>query len=414
MVMGVLPCGYGAGIAGASARLRLAARFACPRRTVLPLRGRTDNQNAASLGARAQKGLTILADAIFTAFRLQAGACRLLGSPLYAQLLEAALADLRADGPMARLVEGFDGDPLRGFLPLRVLGAVHERALAGESPELARFYPSLNGRPEWPAVWEAFRELVRAQREALLPGLASFPQTNEVRRCSGLLGGFLQIARETRLPLRLREMGASAGLNLSWDRYHYTLAPHGWGDPGSPVRIEAEWRGPPAAFEQQPAIESRAGCDLAPVRIDDPAKVRWLEAYVWADQPERLAQLRAAIALAREDPPRVARESAAVWLERELREPVPGVATVVFHSAVWGFLPAEEQARVRELLHAAGSRASAEAPFAWLSHEDETGHGRVTVRLRLWPGGKSRALCEGHPHGRLVRWGEPPPRAPTA
>ena len=310
---------------------------------------------------------------------------------------------------MARLVEEFDGDPLRGFLPLRVLGAVHERVLAGQAPGLARFYPTRNGRPQWPAVWEAFRELVSTQREALLPGLSKFPQTNEVRRCSGLLGGFLQISRETGLPLRLREMGASAGLNLAWDRYQYALASHRWGDPRSPVRIDAEWHGPPAEFEQRPAIESRAGCDLAPVRIDDAAQARWLEAYIWADQPERLAQLRAAIALAREDPPQVARESAAVWLERELREPAKGLATVVFHSAVWGYLPAEEQARVRALLEAAGSRARADAPFAWLSHEDESGYGRVTVRLRLWPGGRSRALAEGHPHGRLVRWGDPPP-----
>ena len=354
----------------------------------------------------------ILPEEFFTAFRLQAGACRLLGSPLYAELLEAAQEDLRADGPMARLVEGWGGDPLRGFLPLRVLGAAHERVLAGEAPELARFYPTRGGRPEFPAAWEAFRELVRTQREALRPGLASFPQTNEVRRCSGLLGGFLQIARETGRPLRLREMGASAGLNLAWDRYQYRLAPHRWGDPRSPVRIDAEWHGPPAAFEQRPEIESRAGCDLAPVDVTDAARARWLEAYIWADQPERLAQLRAAIELARRDPPRVARESASSWLERELRAPVPGVATVVFHSAVWGYLPAEEQARVRELRRAAAARASAQAPFAWLSHEDEAGYGRVTIRLRLWPGGESRALAEGHPHGRLVRWGEPPPAAP--
>jgi hypothetical protein len=314
---------------------------------------------------------------------------------------------------MARLVEGFAGDPLRGFLPLRVLGAVHERVLAGQAHELARFYPSLGGRPEWPSVWEAFRELVSTQRDTLLPALARFPQTNEVRRCSGLLGGFLQIARETGLPLRLREIGASAGLNLAWDRYHYALAPHRWGDPGSPVRIEAEWHGPPAAFEQRPRIESRAGCDLAPVRVDEAAQARWLEAYVWADQPERLAQLRAAIGLARNDPPRVARESASDWLARELREPVAGVATVVFHSAVWGYLPAEEQAQVRELIETAGARARAQAPLAWLSHEDEASHGRVTIRLRLWPGGESRALAEGHHHGRLVRWGEPPPGAPA-
>ena len=66
-----------------------------------------------------------------------------------------------------------------------------------------------------------------------------------------------------------------------------------------------------------------------------------------------------------------------------------------------------------ELLEAAGSRARADAPFAWLWHEDETGYGRITLRLRLWPGGKSLALAEGHPHGRLVRWGEPPPGSPT-
>jgi len=314
---------------------------------------------------------------------------------------------------LARLVEGFQGDPLHGFLPLRVLGAVHERALAGDAPELARFYPTLDGRPEWPAVWEAFRGVVGAQREALLPRLASFPQTNEVRRCAGLLGGFLQIARETRLPLRLREIGTSAGLNLAWDRYHYALAPHRWGDPRSPVRIEAEWHGPAAAFEERPRVESRAGCDLSPIRVADASEARRLEAYIWADQPERLARLRAAIALAREDPPRIARESAASWLERELREPAPGVATVVFHSSVWGYLGAEEQARVRALRAAAGASAREDAPFAWLSAEDEAGWGRMTIRLQLWPGGESRALAEGHPHGQLVRWGAPPPGAPS-
>lgn len=357
----------------------------------------------------------MIPEATVTSFRLQAGACRLFGSPLYAGLLEAALADLAADGPLARLVEDFEGDPLRGFLALRVLGAVHERVLAGQAPALARHYPTSGGRPEWPAAWHAFRDLVDAQREALLPRLASFPQTNEVRRCGGLLGGFLHVARETGLPLRLREIGASAGLNLAWDRYRYTLGPHRWGDPRSPVRIDAEWHGTAAAFEQRPAIESRAGCDLAPVRIGDPTQARLLEAYVWADQPERLAQLRAAVALAREDPPRLDEAAAGAWLERELRTLPEGVATVVFHSAVWGYLGAEEQARVRERITAAGAAATPRAPLAWLSHEDETGYGRVTVRLRLWPGGQPLALAEGHPHGRLVRWGEPPPgSAPEA
>lgn len=355
----------------------------------------------------------MISDATLTAFRLQAGGCRLYGSPLYAQLLEASLADIEARGPVARLIESFAEDPLRAFLPLRVLGAVHERVLAGEAPALARFYPSANGRPEWPGVWHAFRDVVEAQREALLPRLANFPQTNEVRRCAGLLGGFLLVARETGLPLRLREIGTSAGLNLGWDRYRYVLGPHRWGDESSPVRIDAEWHGGAAAFDERPRIESRAGCDLSPVRIEDPAQARLLEAYIWPDQPERLTQLRAAISLAREQPPRIERARARDWLARELAEPAEGAATVVFHSAVWSYLDAQEQADVREIFAAAGRRAQPRAPLAWLSHEDESGWGRVTIRLTRWPGGEAVALAEGHPHGRLVRWGEPPPAPPA-
>jgi hypothetical protein len=353
----------------------------------------------------------VLSQAVFDSFRLQVGGCRLFGSPLYAQLLEAALEDLAAGGPIARLVADFGEDPLRGFLPLRLLGAVHERVLGGQAPELARHYPTSGGRPSWPGVWQAFRGVVEAQPDALRPRLATFPQTNEVRRCSSLLPAFLEIARETGLPLRLLEIGTSAGLNLAWDRYHYSLGPYTWGDPRSAVRIEAEWSGEAAAFDARPRVASRAGCDLAPVRVEDPAQARLLEAYVWADQPERFAQLRAAIALARESPPWIAQASAGDWLADALREPAPGVATVVFHSAVWIYLAPDEQARVRALLLAAGARARPDAPLAWLSLEDEGGYGRITLRLRLWPGGASRALAEGHPHGRLVRWSAPPPPA---
>ncbi|MDJ0847677.1 MAG: DUF2332 family protein [Myxococcota bacterium] len=62
-------------------------------------------------------------------------------------------------------------------------------------------------------------------------------------RCAGLLGGFLTLARETALPLRLREIGCSTGLNLHWDRYHCALGAHRWGETRSPVRIAAEWEG---------------------------------------------------------------------------------------------------------------------------------------------------------------------------
>ena len=36
-------------------------------------------------------------------------------------------------------------------------------------------------------------------------------------RSSALIGGYLLVARETGLPLRVLETGASAGLNLRWN-----------------------------------------------------------------------------------------------------------------------------------------------------------------------------------------------------
>jgi hypothetical protein len=245
-----------------------------------------------------------------------------------------------------------------------------ERMLAGEAPELARFYPSVGGEPEWPGVWQAFLGVVEEQREALLPRLESFPQTNEVRRCAGLLGGFLEIAVRTGLPLRIREIGCSAGLSLHWDCYRYELGPHRWGDESSPVCLATKWKGGRPPLESRPVLSSRAGCDIHPRRIEDPEQARLLEAYVWPDQPDRLEPLRAAIGLARANPARVDEARAHAWLEGELADAPEGDFTVLFHSAVWLYLPPREQERIRELVAARGARATPLSPLAWLRHED--------------------------------------------
>jgi hypothetical protein len=335
-----------------------------------------------------------------TALRLQAGGCRHYGSPFYADLLEAGLSEIGRGGPLERAVADWEGDPLRGFLPLRLLGAVHERVLAGAAPELARFYPTAGGRVRMPEAWLAFRDVLEAQRDVLRASLDRWPQTNEVRRCASLLGGFLWIAERLGRPLHVREIGASAGLNLLWDRYRYALGPHRWGDPDAPVRIEAAWQGGPAPFGARLAVASRAGCDLAPVRIGDPQQVRRLESFVWADQPERLVELRSAVAFARRDPPRLDAASAADWLESELAALEEGAAVVLYHSAVWMYLDPAERGRIRALLDARAARA----PLAWLRQEHRDGVGPVEIRATLWPPGRESLLAEGHPHGRSVHW----------
>lgn len=73
-------------------------------------------------------------------------------------------------------------------------------------------------------------------------------QTNEVGRCAALLFGFLTVAGKDPPPLRLLEIGASAGLNLRWDRYRYEANGFAWGPADSQVRVELELNGEPPAL----------------------------------------------------------------------------------------------------------------------------------------------------------------------
>jgi hypothetical protein len=121
------------------------------------------------------------------------------------------------------VLQGHERDPGPSALALRLMGAVHRLVLRGDAPALARHYPSAGGRPGDP--WPPFLDVLRDWREELAPMIEQPVQTNEPGRCAALLGGFLEVARDTGLPLRLLEVGASAGLNLRFDAYR--AATHG-------------------------------------------------------------------------------------------------------------------------------------------------------------------------------------------
>jgi hypothetical protein len=226
-----------------------------------------------------------------------------------------------------------------------------------------------------------------------------------VRRSACLLPGFLTVAAATGLPLRLFEIGASAGLNQLWDRYHYDLGEVGaWGDAASPVRLDTAWTGGPPPREATVAIVSRAACDRKPVDIRDPGARRRLRAYMWADQFERLARLDAAIELALTAGTRVEAEDAVSWTARRALPDV-GAATVLFHSIFWQYMPAESQAALSAVVGALGARAAPTAPFAWLRMEPAPANpADIELRLTLWPGGEDRLLAHVHPHGATVDW----------
>src|SRR5262245_3442006 len=195
-------------------------------------------------------------DTLAAAFRKQARYCAQLGSPLWAEAMDEVARAIEADGVFGRLLADWEGDVERGILPLRLFGGFHHLALAGEAPALAARLPSTDGTPDG-SLRPALLETLARHEERLRRYLDHPPQTNEVGRAAIFLGGFLEIAARSGLPLALCEIGASAGLNLCWDRFAYELGPHRWegDDPG--LTLTSEWRGPAPRLDMRPVIASR-------------------------------------------------------------------------------------------------------------------------------------------------------------
>lgn len=321
-------------------------------------------------------------------------------------LLERAAADVDARGPVHAVLAERAGEPPGTALALRFMGAVHRLVLEGRAPDLAAFYPSVGGRREPGEVWPAFRAVVADRRDEIRRLLDGPCQTNDAGRSAALLAGFLWIAREWGLPLRLLEVGASAGLNLRWDQFRYEGAGAAWGDPSSPVRLVDVFDPPPPPLEGTPIITERWGCDPAALDPSEDETRDILRSFVWADQVERLRVLDGALEIARRVPAVVDRAGAGEWTADRLAEPVGGTATVVHHTVVLQYLDAEERQEFEATLRSAGERSTKRAPLGWLRMEPPDWRRSVEheVWLTMWPGGVERRLALAGPHGRPVRW----------
>lgn len=317
----------------------------------------------------------------------QAAACRHAGSELYGRILDGVREDVAAGGVAAELLAPHQADAFGSVLALRLLGALHRIVLEGRAPGLAAHYPSAGGDASLPGAAASFLAALAEHRDEVARRLHDGVQTNEVGRCAVLVGGFATVARRTGLPLRLLEMGASAGLNLRWDAYGY--------DPSM-------WEGPapdlPAAF----AVAERRGCDPSPIDpTTEDGRLR-LRSFVWPDQVERRSRLDAALEVARRVPAVVEHADGPTWVAERLAEPSDGLATVVVHSIVLQYLPADRRRAFREQMAAAGTRATAAAPLAWLRMEP--GGDAAELRLTTWPGGREELLATSGFHGPPVRW----------
>jgi hypothetical protein len=187
----------------------------------------------------------------------------------------------------AELCRRFVDDPRVGAIggtPLQLLAGLHYLVLGGEA--------------SWDEVdLDAHAEfLERFVREHGV-------QTNEVQRSWVLLPLFLHAVGGQ--DVHVVELGASAGLNLVFDRYRYRYEAGEWGPADAPLELTGEERRPLPAelLARGLRVRSRVGIDLDPVDVSTDEGARLLRSFVWAGQEERLARLDQAIRALRTDPP---------------------------------------------------------------------------------------------------------------
>lgn len=342
---------------------------------------------------------------LLRSLRLQGQLCADLGSPMYGDVLDRVAADVEAGGVFAAILSGHENDPGRLALPLRLLGGLHRLALDGRASALRRWYPSTGGQWDAEAAWPDIALAASDHADLLRAALDQPPQTNEVGRSAALIGGLLILAHRFGLPIRLFEIGCSAGLNLRADHYRYRHPGGQWGPADSPVTIDDAWRGqlPPAAALR---ITERHGYDIAPLDATSRDGELILLSYVWPDQPARLDRLRGAISIARRVPAPLQRRNAVDAVAG--LSVAAGALTVLWHSITWQYLSAGEQTAVRAGIDALGAQARADSPFTHLMLEPQRRRPdspvEFTVRARSWPGGDDELLGGCSPHGPPVTW----------
>jgi len=333
-------------------------------------------------------------------------------SELYERLAEVILAE-------PSMVSILDAAAPTQRHPGLLLSALHDRVLAHPEEALARWYPSVTGRPTpaedpGPALRTFFaahaleiRELVATRRT----------QTNDPLRCAPLVFAFATVQEEVGRPLGVVELGASAGLLLLLDRYHYEYPGVGSvGDPRSPVRLVSEPRGSarPPLPARLPEIGSRVGIDLAPVDPRDARETRWLLACILADRLDRVERFRGALALARRDPPRLVRGDFTIRLPEVVAGVPEDQQVCILDSYSLVYLTPEQRAAFAATIAELGRRRDLD----WISSErpgtipgllepvpPEDPYATFVAWTAFRDGRRrDRVLARAHTHGAWIEW----------
>ncbi|SFI61788.1 DUF2332 domain-containing protein [Jannaschia pohangensis] len=330
------------------------------------------------------------------AFAAQARVCPALGSPFMGQLMGVIGARITPDhGTLARRMFDWPGDvsSAGASLPLRLAGGLHALVLQGDDALVVVYPPNAVGDD---ALWDAVSGAMLQHEAFLHAWIDSPPQTNELRRAAVLRAMGQWLTARFGLPLELCELGASAGLNLNWDRFALTVRGQTFGPADPVITLAPDWTGP-LPPDATPRITTKRGVDLNPLSPDTD-HLR-LMAYLWPDQADRLARMDAALTLPAVG---VDRGDAADWLEA-LTAQRPDTCRLICHTVAWQYFPDDTAARARAAIERMGDAATQTTPVAWFGMEADGGAG-AALTLRLWPGDLTLAVGRVDFHGRWVNW----------
>jgi hypothetical protein len=332
----------------------------------------------------------------------------------YAPLYEQLSAVIAADTQLARPLLAAPPEQQRHTL---YFAALHYLVLEHPDHELAAWYPTVTPSPRRDDPADALRSFSQAFSDRLQDLIATRQtQTNEVGRGAVLHPAISWAFATHQGPIRLIDLGCSAGLNLLVDRWRYDYTDGSTrGDPSSPVRISCTLRGARALPESElPPIAGRSGIDLSPVDPRDPRQTRWLQACVFADQPDRFLRLTRAIEAAAKNPPEVVQGDIVERLPSVLDDVPTNDGEAVCITSTWALAYLEPGRRqdLYGLLAERGQSAAlhlitGEPPGVELAHttQDMPTEATAWVHTHFGPDEPQRTVLGiSHPHGNWLEW----------
>ena len=295
-------------------------------------------------------------------------------SPLFAALARSCARD----NDICEL-----GSVVRPGQPIALLILCTAQYLVFRAPEskLAGYFPSMTDTPRPPdEAFPVFREFCLDKREAMRQLLATHTvNTNLVERASAILPVSQYVVSLTREPLTLVEICCSAGLNLSFDEYHYDYGVAGQvGAENASVRLSCKVIGksrPP--IDVIPRVRHRVGIDLVGVDCSDPDARMWMEAVLFPEWRVERARLRKALALRSERQIRMVTGDAVTALPPVLEE-LPG-PVMILHSFCMGQWSAAAQGKLDEVIR----YASRHRDIHRIGIDATDGEPPQTIRARL-------------------------------